>query len=1188
MAYRNRALVRAPLFALLFCLFCASFAAAQEFRAAITGRVIDSSEAVVAGATVEARNIETNVVTTATTDGLGNYNLLFLRPGGYAVSVQAAGFKKFTRAGLLLNVGQTATVDVKLEVGAVSEQVTVTAETPLLETAKADRGNVIGEKLVAELPLNSRNPFMLAMFTAGVNFVGAYIYQRPFDNGAIAQWSINGSGMMESEYLLDGAPNNAQAGTNNIALVPPVDAVQEFKIQTNSYDAQYGKTGGGIVNVSLKSGTNTLHGTLYEFARRNSWDANMFQNNARGAPREGHLLDQYGGQVEGPVIVPKLWDGRNRTFFMISYERYREDTPNPFTLSVPEPEMRGGDFSRLVDGQGRPILTYDPSTGRSVGATWVRDPFPGNRIPAGRINPIARNMLDFMPLPNMSTPGVEYSSQNFYFGGDDPGSHAKDGFYNFVAKFDQNIGDKHRIFYRHANNDRFQDRSTNGLHRTPAEEGYSSHQRINDAHVLDWVGTLRPSFILNVRGSFNRFHVRNETAGNRGYDIAKLGFPASLASQLPYGPRFGRYTFAGYISLGNYPNGDITNNVALHPTATKVAGGHVIKTGVDLRWVQFAQQNTGNVFNLNAARDVTQRDYARADALSGNSIASWLLGTVSSGSVAYNAFPIFLYKYYAPYIQDDWKVSPRLTLNLGLRLDFNISPNERFNRMNRSFDPQVVNPIDKSIDRALFAGLPTLRGSLLFAGVNGLPRNATDLDRDNWQPRIGAAWRLTNRLVLRGGWGRYYLNPDNDYLQTNGFSQSTPYIASLDGGRTYLPNTLNNPFPDGVQVPSGSSQGALSFLGRGFNFVNTAFEVPYVNQFSFGLQYELPLRSRIEASYVGSRSRKQQGSKPFNAMDLNSRRSCNLMEGGNPLYCDERVANPFVGLEPFFGTTHYSSTTIARSQMMRPLPHFGALTEMTRNDGAMWYNSLQMVYEMRLPGVSLIANYTLSKHVERLGFNDEQQGAMRQGLFQYDMPHRMSLATVFDFPFGNGKRLFGGAGGFWGSVASGWQGTVLFQSQSGTPWALPSNVLYLKEARIKDIDWSQPRVQGVQPCVSRWNDNGTITMQPFSTRAGCTEANFLILPRYAPRFTPARDGRLRLHTVPQADVSISKMTQVTERTKIQFRAEAFNVTNTYMFHRMEFNNNPESANFGSLDPAAASYSQGNWPRQIQLAVKFIW
>ncbi|MBL8223270.1 MAG: hypothetical protein JNL62_28810, partial [Bryobacterales bacterium] len=244
--------------------------------------------------------------------------------------------------------GQTATLNITLEVGAVSDQITVTSEVPLLETAKADRGTVIDRRSVQEFPLNARNPFMLSMLVAGVQYNGNAIYQRPFDNGAIADWSINGSLNRNNEFLLDGAPNNAQAGGNNIALVPSVDAVEEFKIQTNSYDAQYGKTGGGIINVSLKSGTNDLHGTLYEFARRNSWDANSFQNNSQGAPKAGHFLDQYGGQIGGPIYLPKLYNGRNRSFFMVAYEGYREGTPNPLTLSVPEPEMYQGDFSKVT------------------------------------------------------------------------------------------------------------------------------------------------------------------------------------------------------------------------------------------------------------------------------------------------------------------------------------------------------------------------------------------------------------------------------------------------------------------------------------------------------------------------------------------------------------------------------------------------------------------------------------------------------------------------------------------------------------------------------------------------------------------------------------------------------------------------------------------------------------------------
>ena len=349
---------------------------AQGVEATLKGRVQDSSGAAVPAAKLDVKNTGTNRIVSTVSDTAGQYNVPFLQPGTYILTIEAPGFKKVVREGLSLSVGDTVGMDITLEVGAVTEQLTVTAEAPLLETAKADRGTLVDQQTVAEMPLNGRNPFMLAKIAAGVNFNGTVIYQRPFDNGAIAQWTINGGLYESNEFLLDGAPNNAQAGVNNIAYVPPVDAVQEFKIQTNSYDAQYGHTSGGIVNVSLKSGTNAVHGTVYEFARRKAWDANSFQNNAAGAPKGEHYLDQYGGQISGPVYIPKIYDGRNKTFFMFDYERYRENTPRPYTLSVPAPEFANGDFSKLVNGAGQPIAIYDPSTGKDVNGTWTRQVFP--------------------------------------------------------------------------------------------------------------------------------------------------------------------------------------------------------------------------------------------------------------------------------------------------------------------------------------------------------------------------------------------------------------------------------------------------------------------------------------------------------------------------------------------------------------------------------------------------------------------------------------------------------------------------------------------------------------------------------------------------------------------------------------------------------------------------------------------
>src|SRR5215203_3285057 len=287
-------------------LLCAGLLSAQEFRATISGYVYDSSGAAVPNAKIEAVNIANHEITTATSDHAGAYTVPFLRPGDYRITASATGFKQTVRDKVNLEVGRIVGINITLEVGQLNESVTVSAEAAMLETQTASRVGVINTTQVSELPLNSRNPFMLGSMMSGVNFRGAAIWQRPFDNGAIAEWSVNGGRQSNNEFLMDGAPNNAQMGSNNIAYVPVVDAVQEFSVQQNSYDAQYGKTGGGVCNVILKSGSSQFHGGGWEFARRKWLDANTFQNNSVGSARPGHKLDQYGFQVDGPVYIPKL------------------------------------------------------------------------------------------------------------------------------------------------------------------------------------------------------------------------------------------------------------------------------------------------------------------------------------------------------------------------------------------------------------------------------------------------------------------------------------------------------------------------------------------------------------------------------------------------------------------------------------------------------------------------------------------------------------------------------------------------------------------------------------------------------------------------------------------------------------------------------------------------------------------
>ncbi len=1185
---------------LLLAIF-ASNLLAQDSRGTLTGRVTDPSKAPVVNAAVTVKNPATNAVNTSKTDSHGNFTVPFLQPGSYNLTVAATGFKAAVRAGLQVTVAQTSTEDVQLELGSMSQEVTVTAEGSVVEQT-ADRGGLIDAEAVAEYPLNGRNPFMLSMLVPGVDYNGELVYQRPFDNGAIARWNINGSGSTGSsggnagsggasnnEFLLDGAPNNAQAGGNNIAYVPPVDSVQEFKIMTNSYDAQYGKTGGGIVNVALKSGTNRIHGALYEFMRRNSFDANSYQNNAHGSPKDGHYLDQYGGQADGPVFIPKIYDGRNKTFFLFNYEGYREATPQPLILSVPGMEMRAGDFSKLTDGTGAKVTVYDPTTSRTVSGKNVRDPFPNNVLPANRINPIASKIVNFYPEPNIHTDGSAYAQNNYFAsGGYNP---AKDTFYNLVFKFDQNFGDRHHVFFRNGSNDRTEMRGTNGIVGKVGADGPLPLKRINDAYVLDWLWTLSPTMILDSKVSFSRYIESNDGLINKSFDLTSLGFPSKLAASLPYNPGFGRYDFTDYLSLGKSgPGRNVTNTWAIATSLTKVNGSHTLRAGYDMRWIQYAVQNPGTVFGLTANRTFTQADYQLADVLSGNSIASFLLGTPSSGTVNYNSYFIYMQRYMAPWVQYDWKASSKLTLNLGLRFDFNVPPNERFGRLNVGFDTQVVSPLDAQVNHKTSPDIPNpLVGGLLFSGLNGARTTAADTYLNTWQPRFGAAYALTRNTVLRGGWARYYVNPSNNFQQALGYNAQTTMTVSPDSNRTTYPNLLNDPFPTTNQ-PRGSADGLLTYVGRSMNFVNSAFHTPHVNMFSFGIQRAVLQRGRFEITYSANRGKDLEATKAFDEQPTSAfRDGCNPLLGHPVTFCNSGVPNPFRNLDSFIGTSTYTNATLNRNQILRPYPQYTGLTEYMLNTGASWYNSLQALFNYRARnGMNLNMNYTFAKNMVRSGYLDPQNDIMQQGLVQYDRPHRFVTSAITQLPFGQGHRFMRNAKGIVGKLVSGWENTIIFNVMAGTPWALPSNALYLSDARIP-FGWGQEKIQAIKPCTIKQNDDFSMTVQTNAKAYGCTSYNFLMYnTTYNPRYTPNYDGRVRLQTVAMADVSLNKMTQINERFRVQFRAEAFNIANSFFITSTNFNSTPDNANFGTVYKSTVSAPGSNYPRQLQLGFKLLW
>jgi hypothetical protein len=1181
-------------------LFFALTAGAQEFRATISGHIYDSSKSAVPEALIQAVNVANNETATATSDPSGTYSIPFLRPGQYKLTVTAQGFKQFVRENVTLEVGRLVGIDVVLEVGAVTESIQVTAESALLETQTASRVGVVSTRQVADLPLNSRNPFMLGAMMSGVTFRGAAIWQRPFDNGAIAEWSVNGGRQSNNEFLMDGAPNNGQAGNNNIAYVPIVDAVQEFSVQQNSYDAQYGKTGGGVFNVVLKSGTNDFHVTAWEFMRRKPLDANTFQNNSIGAVRPDHTLDQYGFQLEGPVYLPK-WlrkDGPVKLFYLGSFENYYEKWPQFLRNNYPEPEMRNGDFSKLTAPNGQPVIIYDPFNATNVATTPVRTPFPGNAIPASRIHPVAKAVTSFMPLPNAATPGGRrYSTENHQL----PEYAAKDNFYNLILKFDWNFGDKHRAFVRHASNDRTEDRCTNGICDGPGQSGQQPFQRINDAYVLDWISTITPTLVLNVRASHNRFIEKGFGRANENFDLTSLGLSSSLVSQLPQPAYFGVWATNGYATLGRSQSINITNNYNLAGNITKISGQHTLKFGVDLRRIHFIQQNTGNILNFTGPTNFTQRLFNQGEATSGDGYASFLLGIVT-GNANYPLYPFNRWWYFSPYVQDDWKVNRRLTLNLGFRWDYNGPPDEKYNRLNRGLNTTVASPIANQIPAdmlTLYPHLRNLKGGLDFTGINGNPSTAAKKVWTNFQPRIGVALKLTEKSVLRGGYGLYYMNPNNNFLQTAGYSQTTPIITSQDGNRTALPNILSNPFPNGITVPSGSSRGYSTFYGQNTNWFDPSFTTPYVHQFSFGIQRQLSDTSTLEVSYVGSRTVGANDERAFNVPGPDFRRQCNLLEGGSPVFCDAQVTNPFRGIPAFEGTNYFTAATISRYNVNRPLPQFtGDMLQQGLNTSDIWYNSLQVNYNQRISrDLTMLANYTFSKMVERFGYNDPIAGVPQQGLYFNDRPHILKVSGIYELPFGRNKAFGSGATGIVQKLIAGWEITGYYNHSSGEPNNLPGNVIPLKDPQTQVgwdgvIDWKAHQVRGFSPCVLRQLNDGSITPQAYSVQAGCgtDPANYVWLQTagYAPRATPLRSGQIRKHRAFTFDGSIIKTTHIGERIRVQTGFEFFNAFNHYYYGRNDgFNTDPNSPNFGTQFPNIAN-TQNGYPRQIQVRLKFFW
>jgi hypothetical protein len=1129
--------VRVLSFAFLF----AAASMAQEYRATMLGTVTDPVGAAVPSASVTVTNNETGVVSRARCNGEGGYQIPYLQPGVYTLEVAHPGFKTHRRGPIELRVNDRATIDARLEIGRAADQVTVTADASLVEDSTGSLGQVIGSKQITDLPLDGHNPFSLMNLAAGVSYTGSLLYSRPFDNGAIADFSINGGQSGVNEYQIDGVSNNANTGRSNVAYVPPAESTQEFKVQTSLYDAQYGRSGGGVINLSIKPGTNRLHGAAYEYMRRTVFDANQFASNAAGQPRAKRRIDQWGGEIDGPITIPRLYRGKDRTFFMFSVEQYGESTPQPALGSVPTAEQRAGDFSKTFTAAGKLYTIYDPLTQYAnpdyassktitlANLRYLRLPFPDNQVPKNRMEPIALRVLQDIPLPNQ--PGDPVTKLNNWFGanvGEDS------DFRNLIARVDHVLNQSWKMFGRWNHNLRDGGRIDYWGWGTPATKQIAA-ERSNDGAVVDVVGTITPRAYFSARVGFNRFEA---TSHYNPIDISSLGLPKSFVSQLQIPNAYPMFTFENYLQTG-ISQWDINPSETYSAQAgmNHILGSHTLKYGFEYRLMHYANFGRGNASGtFGFTRGYTSITPDINDPGSGNAMASFLLGFMSSASATLNATPYLSWRYPVTYVQDDWRVTGRLTLNIGLRWDYETPPVERFNRENRGYDFNAPSPIAAK-------GVSVI-GGLLFAGVGGQPRGAFKRDLDNIQPRFGVAYKVLDRrpLVFRGGIGRSYL-PTVDFGGSTGFAQTTNAEVSNVEGQAI--RVLSNPFPSGLAAAPGSSLGLATQAGDNISFNDPGRSIPYVWQYSAGFQYEIASGTLIEATYSGSQTHALQVSRNINVL------SADQLALGT-FYLNQGVPNPFYGVLPA-STPRGTSSTVQRRVMLLPYPQFGTITMNSMSYGRSWYNSVQLRLERRFKnGFWALVTYANQKTMEAVTFLNPQDPHPSRELASYDMPQRLVVSGLYTLPFGRRGRLLRTRPG--AAILGGWQLSLNGVSQSGPPIALPDYYIY------GDI-----RLPAGQQTLDQWFDT--------------SKDIWVQRPPDTLRTAKLRSPSLRRNTAPQFNSELIRTFQITERHRFQLKVSAFNMANTPIFGPP--NNNPTSPLFGRVP-----ITQINLPRSMELGFRY--
>ena len=1140
---------------LLICLalFASPRGNAQTTAGQITGKINDPTGAAVVGAAVTAVNEATGVSRKTTSNELGNYTVPLLEPGVYTVKVQKEGFRLTERAGITLHVNATIRLDFALTLGAVTESVSVTADTPLLQAAESSLKVVIDNKKIIELPLNGRNPFDLMFLAAGTQAFARPSY--PGNNIPLSNFSINGGPAMANEVLLDGIPDTTPQ-YNAYAIIPSVDAVQEFEVKTNNMAAEFGRTSGGVVNVSMRSGSNTLHGVVYDFLRNDALDSNTWLNNRTAQAKPSFRYNQFGASAGGRIK-------KDKTFFFTNYEGLRRGTGRTFLFSVPTPEQRRGDFSQTRAQNGRQVDIYDPLTVRQVGAGYQRDVFPGNVIPANRFNTVSKNILPYWAQPNLLGDSVT-KINNFI------NNSNEDYTVNQInVRIDHSFSDSNRLFGRISWNESWviPPNVFNNL-ANPASGPQLFTQRnfaLNDTH------SFTPTTFATFRIGFTRLRDYNNPLDTT-FDMTQLGFPAYYRDFHP-ARVFPSITVNNYsvsdIGFGTSSvgpvSGTIINNISNAYTAqsdaTHTRGNHVFKSGVEYRLFR-SHGYRPFLPTFTFSPGWTQGpNPLQGSVNAGNSFASFLIGLAGGGSAQQNATQDIQSYYFATFVQDDYKLTPKVTLNLGLRFEIENLRTDRYDRLN-FLDFDSPSPLQAP-------GVGPLRGGLGFVNVSGSPREQADVAY-NWSPRFGFAYQWNPRTVFRGGYGIFFAPRtgfDFNLLGQTGFSATTAHVASPDG---VTPTTYySDPYPNGFVPPTGSSLGLLTNVGGSITAPDRDQQGLYMQHWNFSMQHQLGGNVAIDIAYAGSK-----GTHLWQRLQYNQ-----LPDQFLSLKDDLRrvIPNPFRGIIP--ATQALGGATTTYGQLLRPYPQFTGIDTLgSSSSGSSIYHALEIRAEKRFShGVNFLVSYTFNKMIDdgapgaRIAwigdvpnFQNNNDRRSERSVNSQLGAQRLSIAAGWELPLGRGKTLLLGISPLADKLIGGWQINLISALQGGIPLTISTAVnntnSYGGGSRPNSTGRSAKLSGPVQDRLNRFFDTSVFTQpEPF------TFGN-------VGRTLPDVRGPANVNF----DFSLIKNIPFGERFRLQFRAEAFNAINNTNFW------NPGTgfggAGFGIISGAGGA-------RIVQLALK---